>query len=177
MLLSVGCENGPRFEGIEEKMPEVISFLLLLNLSSSAVAEWHLCAFTPVTMKELAFPHQGCVTCIERQVCASWGSFLSEQCGFCVSGPKDSFLSDLLTDCCAAAYAVVLRAFFLFVFVELGLAAVSHAGACLRQAENSLSSPKNKSTCLGGTFQHAGCHSFCDKDSRDASSVTEQEKA
>lgn len=71
---------------------------------------------------------------------------------------------------------MVLRAFFLVVFVELGLAAVSHAGACLRQAENSLSSPKNKSACLGGTFQHAGCHSFCDKDSRDASTVTEQEK-
>lgn len=44
-----------------------------------------------------------------------------------------------------------------------------------RQAEVS---PKNKSTCLGGTFcLHAGCHSFCDKDSGDASTVTAQEKA
>lgn len=62
---------------------------------------------------------------------------------------------------------MVLRAFFLFFVVELGLAAVSHSGACLRQAEVS---PKNKSACLGGTFHlHAGCHSFCDKDSRDTS--------
>lgn len=102
-------------------------------------------------------------------------SFLSEQCGFCVSGPRDSFLSDALTGFCAAAYAMVLRAFLLFVVVELGLAAVSHANACLREAEVS---PKNKSACLGGTFcLHAGCHSFCDKDSRDASAVTAQEKA
>lgn len=98
-------------------------------------------------------------------MCVSWGSFLSEQCGFCVSGPEDSFLSDSLTGFCAAAYAMVLRAFFPFVVVELGLVAVSHAGAFLRQAENSLISPKNKSACLGGSFLHAGCHFFCDKDS------------
>lgn len=106
-------------------------------------------------------------------MCISCGSFLSEQCGFCVSGPKDSFLNDALTGFCAAAYAMVFRAFLLFVVVELGLVAVFHAGACLRQADL-----KNKSACLGGTFcLHAGCHSFCDKDSRDGSTARAQEKA
>lgn len=70
---------------------------------------------------------------------------------------------------------MVLRACFLVVVVELGLAAVSHADACLRQAEVS---PKNKSACLEGTFHlRAGCNFFCDKDSRDASTVAAQEKA
>lgn len=103
-------------------------------------------------------------------MCISCGTFLSEQRVFCASGPKDSFLSDALTGFCAAACAVVFRAFLLFVVVGLGLVAVSHAGASLRQAD--------KSVFLGGTFcLCAGCHSFCDKGSGDASTVTAQEKA
>lgn len=53
-----GCKNGPRLEGIEEKLAEIISFLLLLKqLNNSIVAS--VCAFTPVSVKERSFLHHG----------------------------------------------------------------------------------------------------------------------
>jgi len=76
----------------------------------------------------------------------------------------------------AAARAAFLRVFLLLAFCGVNLDRC-RSRSCLSQAsQNQLGDQVDAH--LGGTFrQCAGCHSFCDEDSRDAGSVTAQLKA